>query len=121
MTNKKKEFVYNLFYHKYDMIGKFNYVVKVMRSCIGKIENEDDMKKSLERLRVAYDWGEKAIGKCYVSISKELENKYDICGSIETAAYAYNRTKELNSLLTSEYTLLLKNLHDIKKDIILAS
>lgn len=106
MTNKQKEFVYDLFYHKYDMIGKFNYIKRVMASCV----NLDNLHKSEEQLKVAYDWGKKMIGKWYVSISKELEGKYSTCGFIMTDGYAYKRTKEIQAQLLTEYSTLLKKL-----------
>lgn len=106
MTNKQKEFVYDLFYNKYDMIGKFNYIKRVMASCV----NLDNFRRSEKQLETAYNWGKKMIGKWYVSISNELERNYDTFRFIEIDGYAYRRTKEIQAQLLLEYTSLLKKL-----------
>lgn len=38
MTNNQKKFVYDLFYHKYDMIGKFNYIIWTVEHFVKWIE-----------------------------------------------------------------------------------
>lgn len=99
MTNNQKKFVYDLFYHKYDMIGKFNYINNVMNSC----ENSTTLDN-------AYAWGKDVLWKWFDQMENEINAKFGTLSAVSLWRYVFNRTKDLGRELQNNYTALLKGI-----------
>ena len=99
MNKKKTEKAYDIFYNKYKMLDKYNYVKKVMSSC-----------KTEKQLDNAYSWGYNILWKWFDVMDKEIKKKYGVINGLDFWHYTFNRT----SLLTDD---LLKYKSELWKEL----
>ncbi len=88
----KKEKAYNIFYNKYKMLEKFNYIKRVMSSCT-----------TTKQLDVAHIWGKSTLWKWFDAMKND--DDFDL---FRAWSFCYSRTYDLSDDLKKTY----KELYD---------
>ena len=93
MTSKKEK-AYNIFYNKYKMLEKFNYIKKVMSSCTNP-----------KQLDIAYKWGKSTLWKWFDAMQND--DDFDL---FRAWSFCYSRTRDLSDDLKETYKKLYDKL-----------
>ena len=92
MNEKSKNKAFNIFYNKYKMLEKFNYIKKVMLSCTTPKE-----------LDVAHKWGISTLWMWFDAMNNDDNSDLFI-----NLSFLYSRTRDLSDDLRKTY----KDLYD---------
>ena len=92
MNEKSKNKVFDIFYNKYKMLEKFNYIKRVMSSCT-----------TSQELDVAHKWGISTLWMWF-----DAMNNDDDSDLFRTWSFLYSRTRDLSDDLRKTY----KDLYD---------
>jgi len=92
MNKKSKNKAFDIFYNKFKMLDKFNYIKKVMFSCT-----------TPQELDVAHKWGISTLWKWFDAMNNDDE--FDL---FRAWSFCYSRTRDLSDDLRKTY----KELYD---------
>ena len=90
MNRRNREIAHNLFYNEYDMMGKFDYIKKVMASCTSQIE-----------CSTINEWGNKVLWSYYNLFHDRYGKKYGFCEWLDIEKYFFHRTRDITRELTN--------------------
>lgn len=84
MRQRRKVKAFDIFYNKYKMLDKFNYIKSVMSSC-----------ETVAQLDIAYGWGTKTLWSWHDVIDRECKKKYGVIDGLDFWNYTFKRTSQL--------------------------
>ena len=87
MNKKSKSKAFDIFYNKYKMLEKFNYIKSVMFSCT-----------TTQQLDVTHKWGESTLWKWFDTMNND--DDFDLFG---IWSFCYSRTCDLSDDLKNTY------------------